>query len=189
MTMAFRPFEDFTPIAPTSAATMQKYSGILEEAVLEMWQIHGFGLAANGFLKVIDPDYYREMVGGYLPHRDMVPLFATGLGDIVVASGGGYRVLQYRYSRISGMSSSIRHLGLKITSAEWREEIYDSAPYDEAAAAYGPLTAPADFDNIYASTLPLPAGGSESVEFLTRSRIFEHIALTTQLAGPIPFTG
>lgn len=61
--MAFRPFEDFTPIAPTSAATAQKYSEILEEAVLEMWQIHGFGLAANGFLKVIDPDYYREMVG------------------------------------------------------------------------------------------------------------------------------
>jgi|GEM_PF-5521948 len=95
MTMTFRPFEDFTPIAPTSAATMQKYSGLLEEAVLEMWQIHGFGLAANEFLKVIDPDYHREMVGEYLPHRDMVPLFATGLGDIVVASGGGYQVLQY----------------------------------------------------------------------------------------------
>lgn len=185
--MAFRPFGDFVPVAPVSSATMQKYSGVLEEAVLEMWQLHGFGIAANGFLKVIDPDYYTEMIGDYLPQPNMIPLFATGLGDIVVAAGGDYRILQYRYARVSGMSSSIRHLGLKITSADWRDEIYDSAPYDEAASVYGPLTAPADFDYIYAYKLPLPAGGPESVEFLTRSRIFEHIAFTEQLAGPIPF--
>lgn len=187
--MTFRPFEDFVPVAPVPAATIQKYSGALEEAVLEMWQLHGLGIAANGFLKIIDPEVYKEMIGEYLPQPNMVPLFATGLGDIVVAEAGNYRILQFRRARISGMSSSIRHLGLKITSADWRQEIYDSAPYDEAASTYGPLTARADFDDIYAYELPLPAGGVESAQSVTRARIFEHIALTTQLAGPIPFAG
>lgn len=71
----------------------------------------------------------------------------------------------------------------------WRQEIYDSASYDEAASTYGPLAARADFDDIYAYELPLPAGGTESAQFVTRARIFEHIALTTQLAGPLPSAG
>jgi len=121
--MAFRPFEDFVPVAPVPAATIQKYAGALEEAVLEMWQLHGRGMAANGFLKIIDPEVYKEMIGEYLPQPNMIPLFANGLGDIVLAVAGNYRVLQYRRARISGMSSSIRHLGLKITSADWRQEI------------------------------------------------------------------
>lgn len=187
--MAFRPFEDFVPVAPAPATTIQKYSGALEEAVLEMWQLHGLGIAANGFLKIIDPEVYKEMIGEYLPQPNMIPLFATGLGDIVVAAAGNYRILQYRRSRISGMSSSIRHLGLKITSADWRQEIFDSALYDEAASTYGPLTARADFDDIYAYELPLPARGTETAQSVTRARIFEHIALTTQFAGPIRCAG
>ena len=182
-------FDDFVPISGVSSETFSRYEGVLEPALLELWSAQGCGIAANGFLKVIDPDRYLAMVGKFLPRVEMIPVLATGMGDIVVAYSDKYRVLQFRYATVGGFGPSVEMVGAKSASASWLERVLAYKPYVEAAAVYGPLTSPEDFDYIYAYKLPLPAGGSEGVQYLTRSRIFEHIAITDQLAGRIPFAG
>ncbi|MFW8745343.1 hypothetical protein, partial [Mesorhizobium japonicum] len=121
---------------------------------------------------------------------DMIPVLATGMGDLVVAYDDKYRVLQFRYARATGgVGSSLARMGRRAAETAWLDDFLEHAPYAEAAAKYGPLTSPDDLDYIYAYALPLPAGGTESVDKLSRARIFEHIAITAQLAGPLPFAG
>ncbi|MFW8745342.1 GAD-like domain-containing protein [Mesorhizobium japonicum] len=187
--MSFAPFQDFIPVAAVPTEIVERYTGIVEPAVIEMWNTHGYGIAANGFLKVIDPDRYRTMIGEFLPRPDMIPVLATGMGDLVVAFDDKYRILQFRYARATGLGSSVSMIGIKAAQDSWLEDMFSVTPYAEAAATYGPLTSPDDLDYIYAYALPLPAGGTESVDKLSRARIFEHIAITAHLAGPIPFAG
>jgi hypothetical protein len=129
------------------------------------------------------------MVGEFFPKPGMVPVLATGLGDIVVAYEGKYRVLQFRYATVGGFGPSVEFVGAKAAGTAWLERVFAYKPYELAAKTYGALNKPGDYDFIYAYKLPLPAGGSEGVENMDRARIFEHIAITDQLAGRIPFAG
>lgn len=188
--MPISPFEDFVHFSAMPASSVKKFSPLVEPAVVELWHVHGIGCTTDGFLKVIDPDYYLAMIGEFLPRPDMIPVLATGMGDVVVAYAGKYRVLQYRYARATGgVGSSLARIGRRAADREYLEEFLDAKPYFEAVNAYGPLNSPDDIDYIFGYELPLPAGGLEGVDHLTRSRIFEHIALTIQLSGPIPFAG
>lgn len=183
-------FRDFVRVAAIPSATVARYRNLVEPALVELWEAHGFGLAANGFLRVIDPERYFSLIGEFLPRPDMVPLLATALGDVVVCFDDRYRVLQFRYARATGgVGSSLDMIGLFAAQESWHNRFMGYAPYAEAVERYGALNSPADFDEIYAPPLPLPAGGPEGVEHLARVRIFEHIALTAHLAGPIPFAG
>jgi len=188
--VAFVPFDDFIGVAPVAQETITRYRGAVESAVLEMWETHGYGIAAAGFIKIIDPDRYRTMVGAYLPRPQMIPLLATGMGDLVVAFDGMYRVLQYRYARVTGgIGSSLARFARRAADTHYLAEFLAYGPYAEVTKLHGSLTQVADFDDIYGYALPLPAGGTQSVENLTRVRIFEHIAMIEGFAGPIPFAG
>ncbi|MCY1716889.1 GAD-like domain-containing protein [Microbacterium sp. SL62] len=183
-------FRDFVRVAAVPSVTVARYRNLVEPALVELWEAHGFGLAADGFLRVIDPERYSSLIGEFLPRPDMVPVLATALGDVVVFFDDRYRVLQFRYARATGgVGSSLGMIGLFAAQESWLNRFMGYAPYAEAAQRYGALNSPADFDEIYAPPLPLPAGGPEGVEHLARFRIFEHIALAAQLAGPIPFAG
>ncbi len=188
--MTVSPFEGFKHFSTMPASSLEKFSPLVEPAVVELWHAHGIGCTADGFLKLIDPAYYLTMIGEYLPRPGMIPVLATGMGDIVVAYSGKYRVLEFRYARATGgVGSSLARIGRRAADREYLEEFLDAKPYFEAMNTYGPLNSPDDIDYIFGYELPLPAGGPEGVENLTRSRIFEHIALTVQLSGPIPFAG
>lgn len=188
--MSVELFRDFVPVAAVPSAVIAQHRNVVEPALVELWEAHGFGLAANGFLRVVNPVQYSSLIGEFLPRPDMIPVLATALGDVVVFFDGRYRVLQFRNARATGgVGSSLDMIGLFAAQESWLNRFMDYAPYAEAAEKYGALNSPADVDEIYAPPLPLPAGGPEGVEHLTRFRIFEHIALTSQLAGPIPFAG
>ena len=182
-------FKDFVAVASVPEETIVRFQDVVEPAVVDLWRTQGYGMAAGGFIKVVDPDYYLHMIGEFLPRDDMLPLFATGLGDVIVAYHGSYRVLQFRLATFTGLGNSVRHFGTKAADTDWLEESLSAKPYEEAARMYGALTSFDDYEYIYAYKLPLPAGGPEGVQYLTRARIFEHIAITEQLAGPIPFAG
>jgi len=188
--MSVELFRDFVPVAPAPSEVILRYQDVVEPALVELWEKQGFGLAANGFLRVVDPGYYSSMIQEFLPRPDMIPVLATALGDVIVFFDGSYRVLQFRYARATGgVGSSLNMIGLFAAQESWLNRFMAYTPYAEAAEKYGALNSPAEFDDIYAYRLPLPAGGVEGVEHLRRSRIFEDIALTTQLAGMIPFAG
>ncbi len=188
--MPISPFEGFNHFSTMPAESLEAFSPLVEPAVVELWHMHGIGCTADGFLKVIDPGSYLAMIGEYLPRPDMIPVLATGMGDIVVAYSGKYRVLQFRYARVTGgVGSSLARIGRRAADREYLEEFLDAKPYFEAARTYGPLDSPDDFHWIFGYKLPVPAGGPEGVDHLERSRIFEHIALTVALSGPIPFAG
>ncbi len=120
------------------AESLEAFSPLVEPAVVELWHMHGIGCTADGFLKVIDPGSYLAMIGEYLPRPDMIPVLATGMGDIVVAYSGKYRVLQFRYARVTGgVGSSLARIGRRAADREYLEEFLDAKPYFEAARTYG----------------------------------------------------
>ncbi len=141
--MSVELFRDFVPVAPVPEAVIDRYRPSVEPALVELWQAQGFGLAADGFLRVVNPDYYTSMIGEFLPRSDMIPVLATAMGDVVVSFDGKYRVLQFRYARATGgVGSSLDLIGLFAAQESWLNRFMDYAPYAEAAVTYGSLNTP-----------------------------------------------
>jgi hypothetical protein len=182
-----RPVEipDFVPVAAAPPATIERYRGRVPDRMIELWQMLGYGAGVSGFIKLIDPDLYREQIGDSLHRASMIPLFATGMADVIVWDEveRKNRILRYRYGRFNAFLNDIDLLLTDFADPAALAEDYLWAPYPEAVARYG---APA-FDECFAYTPLLALGGPEKVEHLEKAKLTTHIALITQLAGPIPY--
>lgn len=90
------PFLDFQTVEQVPDELFERYRGRVEDSIIELWQTHGFGTAFKGLLKVIDPDEFLAKIGHVLPREDIIPLFATSMGDLIVWDGTGYTSLIMR---------------------------------------------------------------------------------------------
>ena len=69
-----------------SAEHVNKYRGHLPEALLELWQTHGFGFYGDGLIQLIDPDRYRDNLWGWLmreePDMERLPIALGAFGEV-----------------------------------------------------------------------------------------------------------
>jgi len=78
-------FNDFTRYKIADETIISKYKGILPGELIETWERYGFGIFANGFLKVINPDDHLNILeSSYIRHKQAIPIFTTAMGDIIV---------------------------------------------------------------------------------------------------------
>src|SRR5699024_12304490 len=78
-------FNDFKRYKIADETIISKYKGILPGELIETWERYGFGIFANGFLKVINPDDYLNILeSSYIRHKQANPIFTTAMGDNIV---------------------------------------------------------------------------------------------------------
>lgn len=77
---------------------MNKYKDVLPGELIAVWKEYGFGSFLNGYLKVINPDEFLDVLKNSYFRADVsIPVFATGLGDIINLEEGKYiRTVKYR---------------------------------------------------------------------------------------------
>lgn len=76
--------KDFTRVAAMPQDVIKKYKDQVPEELVQIWEEDGLGTFLDGYLKVINPDEYLELVQEtYFIGDISVPIFATAFGDII----------------------------------------------------------------------------------------------------------
>jgi hypothetical protein len=174
-------FSDFRLREPVDKGILEKYKNIIPEDVIGIWQNYGFGSFLNGYLKVINPDEYMGILEESYFRKDVsIPIFATGMGDILTWEENQYLMLiKFRKGTIKGLS--FKYFFSDLNEAEFREDELDCKQYDKAIEREGTI----EYDECFGYTPLLGLGGEEKVDNLKKVKIKEHIYLITQLMGPI----
>ena len=67
-----------------SPETVKKYQAYLPEALLELWQNHGFGFYGNGLLQIINRELYQDVLWSWLmkdqPDMTRLPIAISAFG-------------------------------------------------------------------------------------------------------------
>ena len=176
-------FETFERESSANLALCEKYSGQLPSELIDVWQKYGFGSLLNGYLKVIDPDEYRDLLDDtYILSGFAIPIFATAFADIVTWERGRYlRMVDYKNGTFSGMSAGFKFFWGDLADGAFNGKFFDLELYDAAA---GKLGRPR-FDECFGYVPLLGLGGGRGVDSLRRVKLREHIALIAQLMGKV----
>jgi len=176
-------FKGFAFAEKAPVSSLEKYTGTLPDELIEIWEQHGFGSVLQGYLKIINPDQFNELLQGvYVRHQDAIPLFATSMGDLIVWEKGRYlNLLNFRKGKVSVVASGFDFFLEDLSDEDFLREELDWFPYQQVVKSYGE---PA-FDECYGYVPLLGLGGAEKVENMKRVKLMEHIYLIRQFMGAI----
>ncbi|MGY1462883.1 T6SS immunity protein Tdi1 domain-containing protein [Bacillus toyonensis] len=180
-------YNDFQQIGRVEEETINKYKEYLPKELIEAWRTYGYGTLMNGYLKVINPDDFSELITDtYLRNEGTIPIFATSMGDVILfekdENNETYVVMvNYRKGKTKVLASKyslfIRFLG----EDAFRERALEWSPYTGAVEQY---SLP-EYNECFSYVPLLGLGGAEKVENLQKVKLIEHIYLITRFMGPI----
>lgn len=174
-------FCDFKLFEKVSKDTINKYKDKVGENVIEIWEKYGFGSTFRGYLKVINPDLLHELLEEtYIMPLNEIPIFVTGMGDIIVCdSRGNFVILDYRHQRIKVMWTKRNIRWNYFLNNFFQEDYWRWNPYFEAVEKYGE---PA-YDECFGYEPLLSLGGKERVDNLKKVKYEVHISLIGEFQG------
>lgn len=174
-------FSDYQIHEPVSEEMLQKYKGKIPVEIMKIWEKYGLGSFLNGYLQVVNPDEYKDILDETYFRKDVaIPVFATGLGDIITWEENRHLMLiKYRKGTLKGLS--FKYFFQDLEDVEFMEEELDSKQYNVAIEKLGVP----EFDQCFGYVSLLGLGGVEKVENLQKVKLKEHIYLITQFMGPI----
>lgn len=174
-------FETFTPIQPADSTLCARYQDRLPEPLLHVWRKYGFGTFLNGYLKMVNPEDYQDLLQETCTlGNTAVPIFATSLADLIVWDRNHYlRILHYPAGTIQGMAAGFQFFWADLEEGAFHDRFFNLPLYEASVARLGLPR----FQECF-GCVPLPAlGGRFRPENLRRCGLQEYIALICQVAG------
>jgi hypothetical protein len=167
-----------------SKAKIDDYHGKLPADILFFWETYGFGTFMDGYLKVVDPEYFQEFLEQtYAPAATPSTVFAvTAFGDILVWEKEYVNQINYRMGSEKTQGKKISNL-FNIFFINWDtvEKALSAKNYLAAVERLGECA----YDECYAYTPALALGGAEKVENLQKVKLREHMMILSGLVGII----
>ena len=181
--MIYEALNDFAFYCEAPAKIIEKYEEQIPPELLEIWQICGFGTFANGYIKIINPDDYTDILeNSYFASEVSVPIFVTGFADIITWEEGRFLgLVEYRKSDVTIYPFNISHFLSKYHTSRCVVEFLDNDQYHEAVKLLGKLK----YDECFGYVPLLALGGNEQAEKLHKMKIIPHIDLITDMVGRI----
>ena len=175
--------DDFRKEKSVSLITKMKYKNRVPAIIYDMWEAYGFGDFDNGFLKLIDPDEYTDiMKKSWSQYKEAVPIMADAFGDLIVWQSQRHAyIIRYRYGDYSDMGRVNEFMLEKLLDSSYRQEHLKDAMYASAAESMGR----ADYIECYGYLPALAIGGSETASHLRPMRLKEHMEFLAGLKGRI----
>ena len=73
-------FEEFVLKEKVSEEVINKYEGKIHEKIINIWKQYGFGTILNGYLRIVNPDDYQELLDEtYIRYESTFVIFTTKL--------------------------------------------------------------------------------------------------------------
>ncbi|WP_147919031.1 T6SS immunity protein Tdi1 domain-containing protein [Ruania zhangjianzhongii] len=176
-------FRAFTPSTAIPPETIAEFADRAPAGAAQMWRQYGAGAVGDdGFVRVIDPARGRQMLAGSLPlPESAVPMFTTGLGDVLMWTGSMFLLFTFRWGtlRFTPEGFTLDELTALLEDEPTLDRELQRQPYPAAVARDG---VPAH-EECFGFVPLLALGGPNEASNLQRMGLYEHIALITQMAG------
>jgi len=103
---------DFKKEKDMPEEVIERYRDLVPKEMIEIWKKYGLGSFLNGYLRVINPDDYKELVEEtYFRGKESIPLFTTAFADVITWQENGFiDIVQYRYEDFEIMLKNIKKL-------------------------------------------------------------------------------
>ena len=163
---------------------IEKYKGQVPDEVIEIWKNYGLGSFLNGYLRVINPDDYKELVEEtYFRGKESIPLFKTAFADVITWQENEYiGIVLYRLEDFEIMASGMDFFFSDIyTEKNFTDKYFDLKLYKKAVKKYGEL----EYNQSFCFVPLLGLGGKKSVDNLDKGDTLTHIYLITELVGKV----
>lgn len=160
---------------------------IIDKLPLEIKELQkqiGEGVFFNGFLKLINPYDYLELIKDtYFDANKAVPFMMTAFGDLFVYKDEGYIVLlKYRNVDCQVVGKTMQWFWDDLVDKGYQDECgFDISLYNEAISKYGEIK----YEECFGFVPLLPLGGKKDIEHMDKVNAKVHIELITQLIGKI----
>lgn len=162
---------------------VQKYEIILPDELMKIWENYGLGTLLEGYLKVINPEEYQELLNETYFRGDIsIPILTTAFGDIITLEEGQYiGMVKYKNGNFVMLAKSFKRFIQNLADDYFLEKYFQISQYAEAVKKLGML----EHDECFGYVPLLGLGGSEKVDNLSKVKIREHIELISQMVGKV----
>lgn len=174
---------DFHLAHKPESGLIAKYQSLLPEMLIKLWQENGFGSIAEGYLKIVNPDDFEELLEEvYSPvYKNPIVMFATGMADLIIWENNYTVLLNCRHGLSKVLESGFKYFLEDVYDKGYVEEELKGGDYFNAKMQLGEI----GYDECYGYVPLLGLGGAEKVEHLQKVKIKEHLSLITQMLGKI----
>lgn len=162
---------------------VRKYETLLPNELMEIWKKYGLANLLDGYLKVINPEEYQELLDEtYFRGKLSIPILTTAFGDIITLEEGQYiGLVKYKNGNFAILAKSFKRFIQNLADDYFLEKYFQISQYAEAVTKMGNL----EHDECFGYVPLLGLGGSEKVDNLSKVKIREHIELIAQMVGKI----
>ena len=175
---------DFKKEKEIPTEIIEKYKGQVPDEIIEIWKNYGLGSFMNGYMKVINPDDYKELVEEtYFRGKESIPLFTTAFADVITWQENEYiGIVLYRLEDFEIMASGMDFFFSDIyTEKNFTDKYFDLNLYEKAVKRYGEL----EYNQSFCFVPLLGLGGKKSIDNLDKGDTLTHIYLITELVGKV----
>ena len=161
-----------------------EYQNKLPQKLLAYWESAGLNILAEGFIKVVNPNEYKELLNESYESpigKNSIVMFITGLGDFIIWENNYTILLNYRKGKSKVIESGFNFFFEDIKDESFLLEELDGKNFKQAWKERGELS----FDECFSYEPLLGLGGAEKVQNLRKVKIKEYISITSQALGKI----
>jgi hypothetical protein len=138
----------------------------------------------NGYLKIVNPDGYQEILNeGYDNTNNEIVFAVTGFGDFLVWTGDAVRIILFRFGqeKIINSNNIVRFFDRRLCDETFLQIELFNNNFVSAKNKYGDLA----FDECFGYVPLLGMGGKEKIENIQKVKIIEHICIIAEMMGKI----
>ena len=162
---------------------IEKYKNQVPAELVQIWREDGLGTFLDGFLKVINPDEYLELVRETYYRGDIsIPIFVTAFGDIITWEKNEFLgFINYKFGTFDIFLEDLPMFLHSLSDESFTDDYFELPLYKEAIEKYDML----DYEQCFGFVPLLALGGFKDVDHLDKVKMYEHILLITTLVGKI----
>lgn len=160
-------------------STLQHFSGILPEILLEEWKKRGFSAYMKGLLQTVDPNEFYNVIGDW----DSEPLkchliFISAFGDFYYLKDGIIFCQGVHQKLRTNLQNNLRLIiKFSFLKESYQENVLHATLYKEAVLKLGIL----EVDEIFAFFPAIALGGNYEIEYVRKVKMKEHLNFLSQL--------
>ncbi|PUV24395.1 T6SS immunity protein Tdi1 domain-containing protein [Sphingobacterium athyrii] len=179
----FKQYPDYTIQEKPTNEIIEKYQNQLPEVLIAFWKEYGFGSFMDGYLKVVNPDEFANILSdSYSPvYQNPIVMFATGLSDLIIWENNHTVLLDYRHGKSKVLESGLKYLFEDLTDSTYIDSDLLGKNFVAAKKRLGDL----NFEESFGYVPLLGLGGAEKSENLDKVNLKVHISLISQTVGKI----
>lgn len=160
---------------------IETYSGQLPELIIETWRESGLQCFSHGFLWMVNPDEYREVIEDFVYDYQISQidvLFRSCFGDMIFAYDGRFYhfcAVTGKHAELTGSLESI--LEIDLAQQEFLDSIFFFDLFMQARNLLGELSE----EELYGFFPAIQLGGTPDVMNLQKVNLLTHLHFLSQL--------